>query len=201
MTDDANEIAAELREAALIASGESIRRGSQDHGIAANLAETAADLIDRQAATLAERDAEIARLRSIIGDTAWCHACGSVVPLDGPPHCDCVEYGNPESQDLHVYDADAHGQIADLLAEIARLRAGGWRPIAEAPRDGTPIVGAETYRYQPYKPDGVRQMGVPGRWQRLGEYGGWSNEAPPAAWMPESALPPPTDTTETPDHG
>lgn len=84
-------------------------------------------------------------------------------------------------------------EAAELRAEVERLKD-PWRPIEEAPKDGTPIVGAETYRYQPYKPDGVRQKRQPGRWQRLvNEYGRWANEAPPAAWMPTSALPPPAE--------
>jgi hypothetical protein len=116
MTDDANEIAAELRDGALIASGESLRRGCQNCGIAANLANTAADIIERQAA-------EIARLRSIIGDTVWCEACGAVVPLDGPPQCDCIEVGCPESQRLHAHDVKVHEAVAELRAEIARLKA------------------------------------------------------------------------------
>ena len=150
---------------------------------------TAADALDRQAA-------EITRLRSIIGDTVWCEACGSVVLLDGPPHCDCIEYGNPESQRLRAHDAGAQARVAEQAAEIERLRSlTTWRPIAEAPRDGTPIVGAETYRYQPYKPDGRRQMRSAGRWQRATEYG-WHNDNPPAAWMPADALPPSTVSGE-----
>lgn len=63
-----------------------------------------------------------------------------------------------------------------------------WMDIATAPKDGTPIRGAEFYRYQPYKPEGRRQMRVAGRWQRKTEYG-WENSAAPESWQPIS----PTD--------
>ena len=30
-------------------------------------------------------------------------------------------------------------------------------------------------RWKPYKPQGAKQTGRPGRWQELNEYGGWEN--------------------------
>jgi len=66
-------------------------------------------------------------------------------------------------------------RIERLTARVAELES-PWRPISGAPRDGTPIVGAETYRYQqPYK---------------------WDNDAPPAVWMPADALPPAPETED-----
>lgn len=58
-----------------------------------------------------------------------------------------------------------------------------WQPIETAPRDGTPVVGSELYRFLPYKPEGKRQMKADGRWQRWNGYG-WENSAPPESWMP-----------------
>lgn len=91
----------------------------------------AANVIERLSAIIAERDAEIARLRTIIGDTVWCRACGSVVPLDDP-ECDCVMVDGADVQQLGGYDREtieaARAKVvecAELRAEIARLRAGG----------------------------------------------------------------------------
>jgi hypothetical protein len=58
-----------------------------------------------------------------------------------------------------------------------------WLSTDDAPRDGTPIIGSELYRYLPYKKDGARQMRAPGRWQRKTEFG-WQNSAAPEAWQP-----------------
>lgn len=61
-----------------------------------------------------------------------------------------------------------------------------WRPISEAPAKAGTYINVRsttTYRYQPYKPDGARQMGRRGRWQKVqSEYGGWAN-----ADLPENA--------------
>ena len=53
---------------------------------------------------------------------------------------------------------------------------------AEYPKDGSSFTTrfevTETYRWKKYKPDGARQMGKPGRWQRMvwkGEYYTWEN--------------------------
>jgi hypothetical protein len=125
MTDD-NEIAAELRDGALIASGESLRRGCQNCGIAANLANTAADMIERQA------------------------------------------------------------------AQIARLKAGGWRPIATAPVDETVLL-ATTGEWV-----GTAELHID---EDTGAYVWfWGTNHPvhprhkPLGWQP--LPPPPTDTPE-----
>ena len=167
MTATPEEIAAEWRDAAdeivkwLNASVASVG-GTPLGGVIA----AARDLIDAETQAIERQAAEIERLRSIIGDTVWCEACGSVVPLDDPA-CDCIQYGNPESRRLTVYDAGAIAKIAELRAEIERLRAGGcardqgltqycaeavglaaeierlraatqWRPIDDEARNGEP---------------------------------------------------------------
>lgn len=55
-----------------------------------------------------------------------------------------------------------------------------WRDISEAPKDGTPVLGGELYRYQLYK---IRSMKAGGRWQRWNGYG-WENSAAPEVWQP-----------------
>lgn len=65
MTGETEEIAAELRDMALTASGNSLDRGCQNCGIAASVAETAADHIERQAAEIARLTAEVERLRPV----------------------------------------------------------------------------------------------------------------------------------------
>lgn len=139
------------------------------------------------AALIESQAAENERLRSIIGDTVWCHACGTVVPFD-KPECDCVAWSAPDLQRLRAYDADAHQLIAEMRAEIARLRAGGWRPISEAPRDGTDILIAG------------QGFGWPVRvafWDeaRGGQWSIWPGRerAEPKCWQ---SLPPAPDTTD-----
>jgi hypothetical protein len=76
-----------------------------------------------------------------------------------------------------------------LAAEIARLKAGGWRPISDAPKDGTDILV------------GVQGIGWPVRvafWDeaRGGVWSIWPGRelAHPTHWQP--LPPPPTDTPE-----
>lgn len=60
-------------------------------------------------------------------------------------------------------------------AEIAQIEAGGKRWHGEA---------VQSYRWEPYKPDGQRQMKAKGRWQRQaesGDYWLWENCERPAA--------------------
>lgn len=67
-----------------------------------------------------------------------------------------------------------------------------WRPITDAPRDGTPIVArvVRTYRWKAYKP-GYIAMAPPknrpagGRWQVHDGYG-WKNA--PDGWEPAEWL-------------
>jgi hypothetical protein len=42
---------------------------------------------------------------------------------------------------LEKYHKDAENTAATLRTEIQRLKEGAWRPISEAPRDGTMILG------------------------------------------------------------
>jgi hypothetical protein len=62
-----------------------------------------------------------------------------------------------------------------------------WRPMTEAPETpGTYIVvrSQHGYRWLAYKPDGRRQMGQLGRWQRATGYG-WENcDKPNGEWIP-----------------
>lgn len=194
MTATPEEIAADHREgadlcikwlnAALVSMA-----GTTTGGIIAAARDIIADgaqRVERQAAEIAELRAEIERLRSIIGDTVWCEACGSVVPLDGPPHCDCIEYGNPESQRLRAHDAGAHARVAEQAAEIERLRAlTTWRPIAEAPKDGTEMLGM-------IRPKLIRLI-----WwfspssKTFGWFDESSRRVKPTHWLP---LPPPPST-------
>ncbi len=93
-------------------------------------------------------------------------------------------------------------KFAALVAEVltkhlaaAADPAPEWRDLAElrgsTPKMGeTPMVDVRTtvtYRWLPYKPDGARQTGRTGRWQRaVGEYGGWENAPLPECgdWKP-----------------
>lgn len=66
--------------------------------------------------------------------------------------------------------------VAELTeVEIAQIEAGGKRWHGEA---------AQSYRWEPYKPDGQRQMKAKGRWQRQvgsGDYWRWENCDRPTA--------------------
>lgn len=101
---DKPDLADDLRE-----MGDNLFRGIQ-HSLRLAMLHSAAKRIESQAA-------EIDRLRSIIGDKVWCHACGSVTTLD-EPDCDCTRNEMPDRQRLRAYDADAHAKIAELRAEM-----------------------------------------------------------------------------------
>lgn len=60
---------------------------------------------------------------------------------------------------------------------------GEWLDIKTAPQDGTPVIAPEFYRFLPYKPQGQKQMGKKGRWQRHNGYG-WDNCEEPPCWKP-----------------
>lgn len=83
---------------------------------------------------------------------------------------------------------EALSQAQDRIRE---LEGEGWSSETppELPGNYIDVRSTEitTYRWWPYKPDGARQMGKKGRWQRArGEYGGWENAVPPkgAQWRP-----------------
>ncbi|MBS4049015.1 MAG: hypothetical protein KG075_21905 [Alphaproteobacteria bacterium] len=82
-----------------------------------------------------------------------------------------------ELEKLVIWSADEKRAAEAALAER------NFKPVSEAPKDGTPIAGLEAYRYQPYKPDGTRQMNKDGRWQRWNGFG-WDNSPEPEAWLP-----------------
>ena len=56
-----------------------------------------------------------------------------------------------------------------------------WKPIADSPKDGTVICGAELYRWLKYKPGAPKGLRGKGRWQRWNGYG-WENAEPPEYW-------------------
>lgn len=77
-------------------------------------------------------------------------------------------------------------RLIDLFVEQARAmaleeaKANAGKPIAEAPRDGTPLIvisiKTENMRYKPYlKGSPQQRRGIRGRWQVLNDYGGWMN--------------------------
>lgn len=72
----------------------------------------------------------------------------------------------------------------------AALAEADWQPADTAPKSGEPfqVRVVQTFKWSPYKPDGQRQMGVKGRWQQSGEYGGWTNAPlhPTYEWAPLS---------------
>lgn len=70
-----------------------------------------------------------------------------------------------------------------------------WRPTSDLKPTDTMYINVRvttvtTYRWKPYKPDGARQMGVKGRWQRVREHGGWENAKLPmdGEWVPNPPL-------------
>lgn len=73
--------------------------------------------------------------------------------------------------------------------------ANGWRPTSEAPTAPGTYINVRSvvcYRWLAYKPDGARQMGKPGRWQRATEYG-WENATlPDGEFVPNLPAPPVT---------
>jgi len=83
---------------------------------------------------------------------------------------------------------DQRAAIAAALRAAHEARP-AWREDAP-PEDGTYILGAVTYRYKAYKPDGQRQMRAKGRWQKaVGMYGKWENCERPERWLSVSPSP------------
>jgi hypothetical protein len=104
---------------------------------------------------------------------------------------------------LHDTERRAVENVVDSLLKAFALAAlpapspdkadagDGWEPIATAPQAPGYIYVRETvttaYRWLPYKKDGQRQMGKPGRWQKaVGDYGAFANAELPAnaTWTP-----------------
>ncbi|MEY5098678.1 MAG: hypothetical protein RJA36_1397, partial [Pseudomonadota bacterium] len=66
---------------------------------------------------------------------------------------------------------------ASPAAPQAEPPARQWRQ-GSPPEDPDLLIEVQTteiYRFRHYKPDGARQMGKPGRWQKLNPYGGFDN--------------------------
>jgi hypothetical protein len=56
-----------------------------------------------------------------------------------------------------------------------------WR-TDKPPEDGTMVLVPQSWRYVFYKPDGRRQMGTKGRWQRATDYGWENTGCAPEIW-------------------
>lgn len=67
-----------------------------------------------------------------------------------------------------------------------------YRPISEAPRDGSwiNVRAVRTYRFKLYSPKSPQfKKGQKGRWQAITEYGGWENcEEPVGDWVPNEPI-------------
>ncbi len=74
-------------------------------------------------------------------------------------------------------DHEAGTPTRDEIANGMNCQTSGWA------FDCYPI------RFLPYKPDGRRQMGKRGRWQRMNEYGGWENCADPTQILADCVNP------------
>lgn len=96
-------------------------------------------------------------------------------------------------------DLDA---IESILALVSRLeetiRADGaargqqiaWRP-GVPPTDAGVIYGHSwsPFRWHPYSPKSDQyRSGLTGRWQAMGEYGGWTNAKPPNEWATQAEI-------------
>jgi hypothetical protein len=187
MTDDANEIADATVTPADMAGALRFDAALRTP-LARRMLCRAADIMDRLAASVAERDAEIVEARNLtrMGETL-------------------IEFQTAE--------------IQRQAAEIARLKAGGWRPIATAPKDGTeallyapiqeyngtPTDERVTIGHWTTEEECREQIGDCGGECRCPEYkyhdpswiswdGGFTVENPPTHWQP--LPPPPTDTPE-----
>lgn len=86
--------------------------------------------------------------------------------------------GGGEGNMASVAESAAHGSLPVLPPTQSPE---GWQDISTAPKSGQIINvrSVTSYKWTPYKPDGRRQMGVAGRWQRAGSYAGWDNATLP----------------------
>lgn len=86
--------------------------------------------------------------------------------------------------------------LAAKDAEIARLRAIiasqiQWTPGEPPKEDGAVVYGVtwQPYRWKAYSPKSEQfRRGIKGRWQAMGEYGGWNNAPAPNEWATEEAV-------------
>lgn len=86
--------------------------------------------------------------------------------------------------------AELRGDIRRVKDAIAATEGGevGYRPISEAPKDGTAIAATELYRWLAYKPGAPKSLlRRGGRWQRHNGYG-WENAEPPEMWLPGAVV-------------
>lgn len=86
--------------------------------------------------------------------------------------------------------------VAAKDAEIARLRAIidaqiQWTPGEPPKEDGVVVYGFtwQPYRWKAYSPKSEQfRRGIKGRWQAMGEYGGWDNAPAPNEWATEEMV-------------
>ena len=85
-----------------------------------SIGDEAADMIERQAADIAAKDAEVARLRQIVSECGAAIGNGTVcAPAARLDFMACIPAEIAAVRDIRV------AKIAELRAEIERLRAGG----------------------------------------------------------------------------
>ena len=109
--------------------------------------------------------------------------CDTLEPLnkDGPEAADEIERLNALVSRLEETiraDGEARGQ------QIA------WRP-GVPPTDAGVIYGHSwsPFRWHPYSPKSDQyRSGLTGRWQTMGEYGGWTNVKPPNEWATQAEI-------------
>ena len=76
-----------------------------------------------------------------------------------------------------------------VMTADAPSQPDGWRPTSEAPEAPGTYINVRwsltaTFRWLAYKPDGARQMGRKGRWQRATEHGFVNEHLPEGEFVP-----------------
>lgn len=74
-----------------------------------------------------------------------------------------------------------------LAGDILRVSQDAGDPNKPAVEEGY-ALDFYPVRWKRYKPQGARQMGRLGRWQRMNEYGGWDNCAAPRTVYPSELI-------------
>ena len=95
-----------------------------------------------------------------------------------------------------ITEAGAQRISKALTDAVAALDAGGWLPIASAPKDGAFIHVQQqaTYRWLPYKQASQEfKRGKKGRWQKHTGYGFDNADLVGSGWMNAELPTPPKD--------
>jgi hypothetical protein len=96
--------------------------------------------------------------------------------------CELSELGPDFVESWTKSNAHARWQNIEVIkaiqadaSAVPEGRLPEWKPVAEAPQDGTPVEVTVLARFMPYKP-GSQQFknGIKGRWQKHNSYG-WEN--------------------------